>query len=216
MYRQSTIKGRIGFWLAILLLVCFCLLPFAQILSTSLKHQFDWGNPSLIPQVVNLDAYRELLGLEEPKEVELPAAIQKVINNPKLSEEKKQAIKAKYMNNQDVFPFGRFMLNSFLLSAGAALIALFFAVLGAYAISRLRFKGQVVVQRSVLFVYMIGGVLLMVPLYQMAVNIGLANSLWGSLFCLFLIYIVQTLPVALYMLGNYFRSIPYALEEAAM
>ncbi len=216
MLGKSTIKGRIGFALAIFLLVSFCLLPFAQILSTSLKHQFDWGNPSLIPQVVNLEAYKELLGLAEEKVVEVPAAIQKILDNPKLPQAKKDAILAKYTSNTDVFPFGRFMLNSFAISAGAAVISLIFAVMGAYSISRLRFTGQVIVQRSVLFVYMVGGVLLMVPLYQMAVNVGLATSMWGSLLCLFLIYIVQTLPVALYMLGNYFRTIPFALEEAAM
>ncbi|MGX9520855.1 carbohydrate ABC transporter permease [Vibrio mediterranei] len=216
MLGKPTIKGRIGFALAIFLLVSFCLLPFAQILSTSLKHQFDWGNPSLIPQVVNLDAYKELLGLTEQKQVEIPAAIQKILENPKLPQDKKDAIMAKYTSNTDVFPFGRFMLNSFAISAGAATVSLIFAVMGAYSISRLRFTGQVIVQRSVLFVYMVGGVLLMVPLYQMAVNVGLATSMWGSLFCLFAIYIVQTLPVALYMLGNYFRTIPFALEEAAM
>ena len=199
-----------------MLLVSFCLLPFAQILSTSLKHQFDWGNPSLIPQVVNLDAYKELLGLNEVKEVELPPAIKKILDNPKIPKAKKEAIAAKYIGGNDVFPFGRYMLNSFAISAGAALISLVFAVMGAYSISRLRFKGQVVVQRSVLFVYMVGGVLLMVPLYQMAVNVGLATSMWGSVISLFAIYIVQTLPVALYMLGNYFRTIPFALEEAAM
>ncbi|WP_413700464.1 hypothetical protein ACLKMH_00785 [Psychromonas sp. KJ10-10] len=69
------------------------------------------------------------------------------------------------------------------------------------------------IQRSVLFVYMVGGVLLMVPLYQMAMNLGLASTMWGSVFCLFVIYIVQTLPVGMYMLGNYFRGIPFALEE---
>ncbi|WP_375749407.1 carbohydrate ABC transporter permease [Vibrio sp. HN007] len=216
MLGKKTIKGRIGFVLAILLLVSFCLLPFAQILSTSLKHQFDWGNPSLIPQVVNLDAYKELLGLADEKVVEVPPAIQKVLDNPKLPQAKKDAILAKFTNTEDVFPFGRFMLNSFGLSAGAALISMVFAVMGAYSISRLRFSGQVIVQRSVLFVYMVGGVLLMVPLYQMAVNVGLASSMWGSVLCLFAIYIVQTLPVALYMLGNYFRTIPFALEEAAM
>ncbi|EGA71438.1 binding-protein-dependent transport systems inner membrane component [Vibrio sinaloensis DSM 21326] len=216
MLGKPTIKGRIGFALAIFLLVSFCLLPFAQILSTSLKHQFDWGNPSLIPQVINLEAYKELLGLSEEKAVEIPAAIQKVLANPALPQDKKDAIMAKYTSNNDVFPFGRFMLNSFAISAGAAIVSLVFAVMGAYSISRLRFSGQVVVQRSVLFVYMVGGVLLMVPLYQMAVNLGLATNMWGSLFSLFAIYIVQTLPVALYMLGNYFRTIPFALEEAAM
>jgi len=216
MLGKKTIKGRIGFALAIVLLVSFSLLPFAQILSTSLKHQYDWGNPSLIPQSINLDAYKELLGLTEPEQVEIPAAIQKILNNPKLSEDKKQAIAAKYTANDNLFPFGKYMLNSVIFSVGAASFSLVFSVMGAYSISRLRFKGQVVIQRSVLFVYMVGGVLLMVPLYQMAMNVGLASSLWGSAFCLFLIYIVQTLPVGMYMLGNYFRGIPFALEEAAM
>ncbi|MDC0611180.1 carbohydrate ABC transporter permease [Vibrio sp.] len=216
MIGKKTLTRKLGFSFALFFLVSFCLLPFAQILSTSFKYQFDWGNPSLIPQAINLDAYKELLGLGEQQKVEVPPAIQRILDNPKLPEDKKQAILKKYSSNADVFPFGRFMLNSLLLSAGAALFSLVMAVMGAYAISRLRFSGQVVVQRSVLFVYMVGGVLLMVPLYQMAVNIGLASSLWGSLFCLFIIYIVQTLPVALYMLGNYFRTIPFALEEAAM
>ncbi|WP_417697231.1 carbohydrate ABC transporter permease [Psychromonas sp.] len=216
MLGKKTIKGRIGFALAIVLLVSFSLLPFAQILSTSLKHQYDWGNPSLIPQSINWDAYKELLGLTEAEEVEIPAAIQKILNNPKLSAEKKQAIAAKYTANDNLFPFGEYMLNSVIFSVGAASFSLVFSVMGAYSISRLRFKGQVVIQRSVLFVYMVGGVLLMVPLYQMAMNVGLASSLWGSAFCLFLIYIVQTLPVGMYMLGNYFRGIPFALEEAAM
>ena len=33
---------------------------------------------------------------------------------------------------------------------------------------------------------------------------------------LLIIYMVQTLPVSLYMLGNYFRTIPYSIEEAAL
>jgi multiple sugar transport system permease protein len=216
MIGKRTLKGRIGFVFAVLLLVSFSILPFAQILSTSLKHQYDWGNPSLIPQSINLEAYKELLGLSEVKKVEIPVAIQKILDNPKLSKEKKEAIAAKFTSNDNLFPFGKYMLNSVIFSVGAASFSLVLAVMGAYSISRLRFSGQVVVQRSVLFVYMVGGVLLMVPLYQMAMNIGLASSLWGSAFCIFLIYIVQTLPVGMYMLGNYFRGIPFALEEAAM
>ncbi|WP_435235643.1 carbohydrate ABC transporter permease [Psychromonas sp. PT13] len=216
MNEKRTLKGRFAFIIAVGLLVCFSLLPFAQIVSTSLKHQYDWGNPSLIPQTLNFDAYKELLGLTEVKQVEIPVAIQKILNNPKLSEKQKAVISAKYTSNDNLFPFGKYMLNSLLLSAGAAAISLVFAVMGAYSISRLRFTGQVVIQRSVLFVYMIGGVLLMVPLYQMAMNIGLASTKWGSFISLFVIYIVQTLPVGMYMLGNYFRGIPFALEEAAM
>ena len=62
---------------------------------------------------------------------------------------------------------------------------------------------------------MFGGVLLMVPLYQISVQLGLANTSLGSVFTLIVIYVVQTLPVSLYMLGNYFRSIPTSIEDAA-
>ncbi len=216
MLGKRTLKGRIAFVIAVAALVAFSLLPFAQILSTSLKYQFDWGNPSLIPQKLNLEAYKELMGLTEVQKVEIPAAIQKVLDNPNLPQDKKDAIAAKYTANDNLFPFGKYMLNSVIFSVGAAAISLVLAVMGAYAISRLRFKGQTVIQRSVLFVYMVGGVLLMVPLYQMAMNAGLASTMWGSAICIFLIYIVQTLPVGMYMLGNYFRGIPFALEEAAM
>ena len=64
--------------------------------------------------------------------------------------------------------------------------------------------------------YMFGGVLLMVPLYQIAVKSGLAETATGSIIVLIIIYVVQTLPVSMYMLGNYFRSIPESLEEAPL
>ena len=43
-------------------------------------------------------------------------------------------------------------------------------------------------------------------------RIGLRQSLYG----LIIVYLAATLPVALYMLRNYFNAIPYELEEAAM
>lgn len=200
---------------AVFVLLFFCLFPFIQILSTSLKYPFDWGNPSLIPIKINLEAYKELLGLTGEDTAEIPATIKNLLDNPLITEEKREAILEKYRSTGDVFPFPRYFLNSFLLSSAAATVSLILAVFGAYSFSRLRFPGRGVIQRGVLFVYMVGGILLMVPLYQMSVKAGLAKSVWGSLFSLLLIYIIQTLPVSLYMLGNYFRTIPYSLEEAA-
>ena len=43
-------------------------------------------------------------------------------------------------------------------------------------------------------------------------RIGLRGSLYG----LIIVYMASTLPVTLYMLRNYFQSIPEELEEAAM
>ncbi|MFP8967401.1 carbohydrate ABC transporter permease [Pokkaliibacter sp. CJK22405] len=216
MFGKRTLVQNILLYGAVLLILAFCLFPFLQILSTSLKHPIDWGNPSLIPRVLHLDAYKELLGLNPPQEVEVPASIKQLLDNPAITEEMRQKILAKFSNTENVFPFGRYMLNTFVISALTALVSTLLAALAAYALARLRFAGRSLLSNAVLFVYMVGGVLLMVPLYQMAVNVGLASSATGTLVCIFLIYIIQTLPVAMYMLGNYFRTIPFSLEEAAM
>jgi len=215
MNRKRSILQNIFLALAIFTVLFFCLFPFIQILSTSLKHQYDWGNPSLIPTKLNLEAYKELLGFGPSTDVKVPEMVLKLLDNPKISKEQREKILKKYKSTSDVFPFPRFFLNTFLLSGAAASISLALAVFGAYAFSRLRFGGRTIIQRSILFVYMVGGVLLMVPLYQMSVKVGLARTVWGSLLSLLLIYIIQTLPVSLYMLGNYFRTIPYSIEEAA-
>ncbi len=196
-------------------ILIFCLFPFMQILSTSLKYQFDWGNPSIIPEKLNIEAYKELLGFSANESSSVPESVKRLLDNPLLKEDVKREILKKYKSTGDVFPFLRYFLNSFLISGTAAVISLFLAVFGAYSFSRLEYKGRKIIQRGVLFVYMIGGVLLLVPLYQMSVKIGLAKSLWGSVVSLLLVYIIQTLPVSLYLLGNYFRTIPYSLEEAA-
>ncbi|MGD9183350.1 MAG: carbohydrate ABC transporter permease [Desulfobacterales bacterium] len=215
MNRKRSLFQNILLTLAILSVLFFCLFPFIQILSTSLKHQFDWGNPSLIPVKLNLDAYKELLGLADSTEEQIPETIKTLLKNPLITKEQREKILSKYVSTSDVFPFPRFFLNTFLLSSSAATISLALAVFGAYAFSRLRFGGRTTIQRSILFVYMVGGVMIMVPLFQMSVKVGFAKTVWGSLFSLLLIYILQTLPVSLYMLGNYFRTIPYSIEEAA-
>jgi multiple sugar transport system permease protein len=215
MNRKRSLIQNIFLGLAILAVLFFCLFPFIQILSTSLKHQFDWGNPSLIPAKFNLEAYRELLGFAKSTEAQIPQTIKKLLDNPRITEAQREKILARYRSSGDVFPFPRFFLNTFVLSSSAAFISLALAVFGAYAFSRLRFGGRTTIQRSTLFVYMVGGVLLMVPLFQMSMKVGLAKTVWGSLLSLLLIYIMQTLPVSLYMLGNYFRTIPYSIEEAA-
>jgi multiple sugar transport system permease protein len=215
MNRKRSLIENIILTLAIGAVLFFCLFPFVQILSTSLKHQFDWGNPSLIPKKLNFDAYRELLGWTKASEAQIPETVKKLLDNPLITREQRERILSKYTETGDIFPFPRFFLNTFVLSASAASISLALAVFGAYAFSRLRFRGRTMIQRSTLFVYMVGGVLLMVPLYQMSVRVGLAKTVWGSLLSLLLIYIIQTLPVSLYMLGNYFRTIPYSIEEAA-
>ncbi|WP_219836957.1 carbohydrate ABC transporter permease [Paenibacillus sp. R14(2021)] len=114
--------------------------------------------------------------------------------------------------NPDVFPFWRYFLNSFQISFATALISVVVGTMGAYSFARLDYKGRGVFQKGVLFIYMFSGVLLIVPLYKMVTAAGL----YDTKVSLVIVYIVLTMPVTLYMLGNYFRTIPESLEEAAL
>ena len=216
MVKRTGFLRKTGFFLLVLAIVLFCLLPFLQMLSTSLKYQWDWGTPSLIPTQINLEAYKELLNIgQEMKDV--PESIMELLENtPEMTRAQREAILAKYRSSGDVFPFPRYLLNSLFLSVAAAFFSAVIAVLGAYSFSRLKFPGRSIVQRGILFVYMFGGILLLIPLYKVCVSLGLLSTPAGTFTSLLILYMVQTLPVSLYMLGNYFRTIPFSIEEAAM
>jgi len=108
--------------------------------------------------------------------------------------------------------FTQYLKNSFYVASFTAILNLILACLGAYAIARLRFKGKVMMMRSILLVYMFPGILLIIPLFTMLSKIGFIDNLNG----LILTYLAQTLPVSLYMLSAYFRTIPEEIEEAGL
>ena len=118
-------------------------------------------------------------------------------------------------------PIGRFggnILNSIKIAIPSALIALILSTLGAYAIARMRFRGRGFMLNGILLVYLFPGVLLIIPLFSMLSRIGAAIGfdVQDNLPVLVFTYLAMTLPVALYMLANYFRTIPEEIEQAAM
>ena len=212
--RAKNLAGNLLFAFAVLLIVLFCLFPFLQILSVSVKSVQDMANPSLIPSQIHWDAYKEMLGFQSIDETQ-NEAIKAILDNPKLTDEQRELLMKKY-ENKNPFPFPRYMLNSFVLSITATFFSMTLAVFAAYALARLEFRGQTLLRRGTLFVYLLGGVILMVPLYQMGTSLGLTKTPAGAFAYMIMIYIMQTLPLALYMLGNYFRGIPTSIEEAAL
>lgn len=208
------IAGGLLFTLAVFAIVVFCVFPFLQIISVSLKDIQDRANPSLIPRKIHWDSYKEILGFKAINAAQ-SEAIKTILANPALTDEQRDLLTEKYKNNNP-FPFPRYMLNSFIISLTATLFSLSLAVLAGYALARLDFRGRTVLRRGTLFVYLLGGVILMVPLYQMGTALGLTKSPVGVFFYMIIIYIMQTLPLALYMLGNYFRGISRSIEEAAL
>jgi multiple sugar transport system permease protein len=107
---------------------------------------------------------------------------------------------------------GDYILNSAYVSLATVALTLVLSILGAYAMTRLNFRGRDTINAGVLLIYMFPAMLLAVPLFVIFTQLGLRNSLSG----LVLVYLAQTLPVALYMLRSYFQTLPAALEEAAL
>lgn len=114
--------------------------------------------------------------------------------------------------------FGINIINSMVVAIPTALIAVILSMLGAYAIARLKFRGKDFMLNSVLLIYLFPGILLIIPLFAMLAQVSrwVGIEVQDNLAILVLTYLAQTLPVALYMLANYFRTIPDEIEQAAM
>ena len=110
------------------------------------------------------------------------------------------------------YKFGKFILTSSIVSIGTVIITLIFAIPAAYAVARLNFFGKTFLSTSILIIYMFPAIVLVIPLYTVFSQLGLRNSIEGLL----IVYTATTLPVAIYMLQGYFRSIPKELEDAAI
>lgn len=104
-----------------------------------------------------------------------------------------------------------FMKNSAFVAVLTVIVTLAVAIPGSYAVSRLEFFGHRKVSALFLAVYFFPPILLSVPLFVFFSKIGLQGSLLGLVF----VYVSQIVAVSVYMLRNYFDTIPVSLEEAA-
>lgn len=102
--------------------------------------------------------------------------------------------------------------NTTLISLATPTIATVVAALGAYSLTRLRWKGANTFSSLVLVAYLMPGVMMLIPIYLIFNKIGLINSLWG----LIAAYPTFALPFALWLMMGYYASIPEELEAAAL
>ncbi|MFI7697732.1 carbohydrate ABC transporter permease [Nonomuraea sp. NPDC049480] len=107
--------------------------------------------------------------------------------------------------------FLTFMGNSAIIAVASVAFTLLISIPGAYAVARLRFFGRRQVHFLFLAVYLFPAIVLAIPLFVLFTMLGLRGSLIG----LILVYIAQTVPVTVYMLRNYFETVPQSVEEAA-
>ncbi|MDQ0635524.1 multiple sugar transport system permease protein [Arthrobacter pascens] len=123
-----------------------------------------------------------------------------------------------YLDIWTTVPLAKYFQNSLIITVCATLCSVTVAVLAAYAIARLQFKGKRAFSLTVLSTQMFPGILFLLPLYLIFTQIRNLTGLQlqGSYLGLIITYMTFTLPFAIWMLSGYFASIPKELEEASM
>lgn len=108
--------------------------------------------------------------------------------------------------------FFKGMYNS-MRSVGITLvIGIPIAMMSAYALSRMEFKGRKVIKNLFLITMVIPVMATIIPLYRMFA----AGKMLDHIFWLSMVYVSSYLPMASWLISNYFATIPKELEEAAM
>lgn len=218
MVRKKSLWKVIAFYFSVGLLVLLVFYPFAWMLTISFRYNIDALKSGFF-QKFTLTQYEDLLGLKQSIQQKLSGEQKELYNLAQtLPKDQRKAVLKKIYADQrkNQFPFLRYFKNSLILAGLAALFSLIVSIFGAYSFSRIKYPGRGTIQRGVLLVYLFGGTILMVPLYQIFSKIGMTSNPNLAMISLLIIYMLQTLPVSLYMLGNYFRTIPYSIEEAAI
>lgn len=106
-------------------------------------------------------------------------------------------------------PFMTWLLNSTIVSSGAALVTVVTTTFGAYAFARLDWPGRDFVFFALLAAMFIPWEVNAIPLYFLVRELGLLNTYAGVFLP------ISAMPISLFLLRQFFISIPKELEEAA-
>lgn len=108
-------------------------------------------------------------------------------------------------------PIARYYVNSIFVVFFSVLLNLIIASLAAYVLARFRFKGRNFFQMIFVLALLIPGAALLQPLYTSMNKIGLYDTIWA----LVIVYAGFGLPASVFIMTNYFVTIPKELDEAA-
>ncbi|MEZ4836314.1 MAG: carbohydrate ABC transporter permease [Caldilineaceae bacterium] len=112
----------------------------------------------------------------------------------------------------DSFRIHIYLRNTLIVASAATSIVVVVSTLASYALTRLRFPGRTWMARGVLFVYLIPGALMFIPIYLIIVRLRLQDTYTG----LILANISFGVPFCTWLMMGYLRSLSTEMEEAAL
>ena len=116
-----------------------------------------------------------------------------------------------YRNLLNVTDYPTQFRNSLIVATSVVIITLVISIVVAYVLTRFRVRGKSFIVAGILYAYMFPPMLLAIPLYGFFVTLGIGDSLLG----LVIAHCTLTLPLAIWLLWGFFKSMPFELEEAA-
>ena len=105
-----------------------------------------------------------------------------------------------------------YLRNTLIVAVTTTSIVVIISTLAAYSLTRLRFPGRSVMARGVLFVYLVPGSLMLIPMYLIISNLRLTDTYTG----LIIANMSFAVPFCTWLLMGYLRNISAEMEEAAM
>ncbi len=108
--------------------------------------------------------------------------------------------------------FRRYFFNSLWVTVLVVIISMTIAILAAFSLSRVGFKGAQTISTGVFLTYLVPPSLLFIPLFQIIGSMGLLNNTWS----LVVLFPTLAVPFCTWILIGYFSSIPKELDEAAL
>ena len=108
-------------------------------------------------------------------------------------------------------PMGDYMLNSVLIAGGSTLIAMVCGIPAAYALARMKFKGQTAFLGFIIVSQMFAPVVLLIGIYKVMQTMALTNTLLGLVF----INAAFNQAFTIWLLRGTFMSISAEMEQAA-
>jgi ABC-type glycerol-3-phosphate transport system permease component len=101
--------------------------------------------------------------------------------------------------------------NSAIVTIGSVVIAMIIAAIAAYAFSRINFSGREKIFNFIIALMVIPPIVMIIPLFVLATRAHLVNTYWSAI----IIYTGLLLPFNIYLLRNFFVTIPESIIDSA-
>ena len=122
-----------------------------------------------------------------------------------------QAVWSNFTDIWSLAPMGKYMLNSVLIAGGSTAIAMVCGIPAAYALARMKFKGQTAFLGFIIVSQMFAPVVLLIGIYKVMSMMHLTNNILGLVF----INAAFNQAFTIWLLRGTFLGISPEMEQAA-